>query len=88
MLLGRFICLEGVCVQPNGVALVSLATFETYFSYQKAIWIATNDYYVYFYLTALSPLTVTCLLIIRSMNKFYSYKTYIRQVNAVFLLLF
>ena len=42
MLLGGFICLEGVGVQPNGVALFSLATVETYFSYQRAIWNAAK----------------------------------------------
>ena len=29
------------------------AIFETYFSYDKDIWIATTDYYMYFYLIAI-----------------------------------
>ena len=29
--------------------MCSLAIFETYFSYDKDIWIAATDYYMYFY---------------------------------------
>ena len=36
----------------------SPAIFETRFSYDKDILIATNDYYMYFYIIALFPLTV------------------------------
>ena len=35
----------------------SPAIFQTYFSYHKDIWIAVTDYYMYFYLIVLFPLT-------------------------------
>ena len=35
----------------------SPAICETCFSYDKAIWIAATDYYIYFYIIVLLPLT-------------------------------
>ena len=35
----------------------SRAMFETCFSYDKDIWIAATDYYMYFYIIMLFPLT-------------------------------
>ena len=39
------------------------AIFETYFSYDKDIWIAATDYYMSFYLIVLFPLTAMLQLI-------------------------
>ena len=39
------------------------AVFETCFSYDKDIWIAANDDYVYFYIIMIFPLTVIIQLI-------------------------
>ena len=33
----------------------SPAIFETYFSYDKDIWIAATDYYMHFYIIVLCP---------------------------------
>ena len=41
----------------------SHAIFETYFSYHKYIWIVVTDYYTYFYIMVLFPLTTTLQLI-------------------------
>ena len=41
----------------------SPAIFETCFSYDKDIWIAATDYYVYFYITVLFPLAAILQLI-------------------------
>ena len=39
------------------------AILETYLSYQKGIWNAATNYFVYFYLNVLFPLTTILLLI-------------------------
>ena len=41
----------------------SPAIFETSFSYDKDIWIATTDYYMHFYIIVLFPLTAILQLI-------------------------
>ena len=41
----------------------SPAIFETYFSYDKDIWIAATDDYVHFYIIVLFPLTAILQLI-------------------------
>ena len=41
----------------------SSAIFETSFSYDKDLWIAANDYYMYFYKIMLFPLTAILQLI-------------------------
>ena len=41
----------------------SPAIFVTCFSYDKDIWIAATDYYVYFYIIVLFPLTSILQLI-------------------------
>ena len=43
--------------------LCSPALFETDFSYDKDIWIAATDYYMYFYIIVLFPLTAVVQLI-------------------------
>ena len=40
----------------------SPAMFETCFSYDKGIWIAATDYYMYFYIIVLFPLTAILLV--------------------------
>ena len=47
-----------------------------------------SDYFIYFYLSVLSPLTAILLLINRSVNKFYNFITFSLQVNPVILLLY
>ena len=42
----------------------SCAIFETCFSYTKDIWIAATDYYMYFYIILLFPLTAAILQLI------------------------
>ena len=37
------------------------AIFETSFSYIKNVWIASTDYYTYFYIIVLFPLTAAIL---------------------------
>ena len=39
------------------------AIFGTCFSYDKDIWIAATDYYMYFYITVLFPVTAILLSI-------------------------
>ena len=41
----------------SSAKVFSPVIFETYFSYHKDIWIAATDYYMYFYLIVLFPLT-------------------------------
>ena len=45
------------------VKVCSPAIFETCFSYDKDIWIAATDYYMYFYIIVLFPLTAILQLI-------------------------
>ena len=45
------------------VKVCSPAIFETYFSYDKVIWITATDYYMYFYIIVLFPLTAILELI-------------------------
>ena len=54
-----------LCVILNfGSAKVcSPAIFETCFSYDKDIWIDATDYYMYFYIIVLFPLTAILQLI-------------------------
>ena len=42
----------------------SHAIFEICFSYTKDIWIAATDYYMYFYIIVLFPLTAAILQLI------------------------
>ena len=43
--------------------ICSPAIFETCFSYDKDIWIAATDYYMYFYIIVLFPLTAILQII-------------------------
>ena len=46
-----------------GLAVCLAAIFETCFSYDKDIWIAATDYYMYFYIIVLFPLIASLKLI-------------------------
>ena len=46
------------------------AMFETYFSYDKDIWIAATDYYMYFYFILLFPLTAIIQLKVLQLHNF------------------
>ena len=56
---------HGVPFNFGPTKVCSSATFETYFSYDKDIWIAATDYYtcMYFYIIVLGPLTAILQLI-------------------------
>ena len=58
------------------------AIFEICFSYDKDILIAATDYYMYFYIIVLFPLTAVLQLI-----KFYSFIIFSILINAAILLL-
>ena len=48
---------HGVTFNCGSAKVCSPAIFETSFSYDKDIWIATTDYYMHFYIIMLFPLT-------------------------------
>ena len=48
---------NGMTFNVGSAKVCSPAIFETYFSYHKDICVAVNDYYMYFYLIVLFPLT-------------------------------
>ena len=48
---------HGVTFNFGSAKVYSLAIFETSFSYDKYIWIAATDYYMYSYIIVLFPLT-------------------------------
>ena len=48
---------HGVTFIFGSARVCSPSIFETCFSYDKDIWIASTDYYVYFYIIMLFPLT-------------------------------
>ena len=48
---------HGVTFSFGCVKMCSPAIFETGFPYNKDIWIADADYYMYFYIIVLFPLT-------------------------------
>ena len=48
---------HGVTFNFGSVKVCSPAIFETCFSYDKDIWSAATDYYMYFYVIVLCPLT-------------------------------
>ena len=62
--------------------MCSPATFATCFSYDKDIWFFATDYYMYFYIIVLFPLTAVLQLI-----KFYNFIIFSILINAVILLL-
>ena len=54
---------HGVTFNFGSAKVFSPAIFETCFSYDKDIWIGTTDYYMYFYIIVLFPLTAILQLI-------------------------
>ena len=48
---------HGMTLNFGCAKVCSPAVFETCFSYDKDIWIAIADYYMYFYIIVLFPLT-------------------------------
>ena len=60
----------------------SPALFETCFSYDQEIWIAANDYCMYFNIIMLFSLTA-----ILQLKKFYSFLIFILLIDAVILLM-
>ena len=74
---GLFLRFQCVGVRHHGVTfnlgtanVCSPAIFETYFFYDKDIWIVATDYYMYFYLIVLFPLTAILQLIILQLHNF------------------
>ena len=74
---------NGVTFNFGSAKVCSRAIFETCFSYNKDIWIAANDYYMYFYTIVLFSLTDVLQLI-----KFYSFLIFtprpLRAVGVLF----
>ena len=54
---------HGVNFNFGSAKVCSPAIFETYFSYDKDIWIVATDYYMYFCIILLFPLTASLQLI-------------------------
>ena len=54
---------HGVTFNFCSAKVCSPAIFKTCFSYDRDIWIAATDYYMYFYIFVIFPLTVILLLI-------------------------
>ena len=54
---------HGVTLSFGCAKMCSPAIFETCFSYDKDMWIAATDYYIYFYIIVLFPLTALLQLI-------------------------
>ena len=73
---------HGVTFNFGSAKVCSPAIFETCFSYDKDIWIAATDYYMYFYIIVQFPLTAVLQLI-----KFYTFIIFTILNNAVILLL-
>ena len=54
---------HGVTFNFGSAKVCSPAIFETFFSYDKDIWIAATDYFMHFYIIVLFPLTAVLQLI-------------------------
>ena len=61
-------------VDCGSAKVCSHAIFETCFFYDKAIWIAANDCYIYFYFCAIDSYT--------PINKFYSFVVFSLLING------
>ena len=64
---------HGVTFNFGSAKVCSSAIFETSFSYDKDIWIATTDYYMHFYIIVLFPLTAIHQLISFTASLFLLY---------------
>ena len=78
---------HGVTFELTSARMLDVSKSMTYFSNNKAIWIATTDYCMHFFLVVLFPLIAILQLINRSINKFYIFITCKFQINDVILLL-
>ena len=72
---------HGVTFNLGSVKMFSPTILEKCFSYDKDIWIAATDYYIYFYIYTISIERYS------PMNKFYSFIIFSLLINAVILLL-
>ena len=54
---------HGVTFDLGSATIFYTAIFGTYFSYNQDIWIASTDYFLYFYIIVLSPLKAILQLI-------------------------
>ena len=54
---------QGMTFNIGSAKICSPAIFETRFSYDKDIWVAATDYYIYFYIIVLFPLTAILQII-------------------------
>ena len=52
---------HGTTFNNDSAKVCSCAIFETCFTFTKDIWIAATDYYMYFYIILLFPLTAAIL---------------------------
>ena len=54
---------QGMTFNIGSAKICSPAIFETRFSYDKDIWVAATDYYIYFYIIVLFPLSAILQII-------------------------
>ena len=73
---------HGVIFSFGSARVVSPAIFETCFSFDKDTWIASTDYYRYFYIIVLFFIDIYS-----PVNKFYSVIIFSLLINVVILLL-
>ena len=73
---------HGVIFSFDSAKVCLPATFETCFSYDKDIWIAATDYYMYFYNIVLFSIDIYS-----PVNKFYSVIIFSLLINVIILLL-
>ena len=69
---------NGVTFNFGSAKVCSPAIYETFFSYDKDIWITASDYYMHFYII---------VLFLSTANKFYSFIIFSLLIDAVILLL-
>ena len=73
---------HGVIFSFGSAKVCSPAIFETCFSFDKDTWIASTDYYMYFYVIVLFSIDIYS-----PVNKFYSVIIFSLLINVVILLL-
>ena len=75
----------GVTLDLGSARMFPTATFETYFSSRKAIWIVTTDHYNYLILPSCAVTIDSYTSVKRSIYLFYSFFTFSLHINAVIL---
>ena len=73
---------HGVIFSFGSAKVCSPAIFETCFSFDQDTWIASTDYYMYFYIIVLFSIDIYS-----PVNKFYSVIIFSLLINVVMLLL-